>query len=127
MIYLNGIALPFAMHGLPVFGAFQRPESVKVWYGVRGAKIFAGRSTTREVKIRVAFTGYATEADFWESRRYFDTLREEGIAGVLVVDACVLPYCVLEEFKPEERPFRDGSGFHGWTQFGEISLRQIAR
>ena len=135
MIIHNGITFPHAFHHAPAFGAFDRPTSIKTWYGVRGAKIFAGRSTTRELTVRATLTRYLTQSAFWDIRTVLDNYKEVGLAGPLAIDRLVLPYCVFEGWYPEGEgggepfwsPTSDSLGSHGWTQFGVLKWIQIAR
>ncbi len=135
MIVHNGITLPIAFHHTPAFGAFDRPESIKTWYGVRGAKMYFGRSTVREITVRATITRFTSQAEFWNRRVLLDQYKEAGLAGRLVIDTLDVPYAVFQGWYPEGEnggepfwsPTSDSGGVHGWTQFGSLRWIQIAK
>ena len=126
MIVMNDYVFPFVIHGNPFYSHFERPLSVATWHGVIGAQIRAGRAKTREITIDVTLSDINTELLYNNIRRSLELKLDQGLYGELIVDATRFPKTLFMGYAPDAPHFWDGSGVHGWTQFGKLKFLNIA-
>ncbi len=120
MIIHDTTTIPVAVHGIPVWSPFQRPVSTKTWYGVAGALTLIGANTVRECVVEATMTNYPTLVNFENAVTVMVNAMDNALRGTLYIDGIPYPRCVFFGWEPAAPPFYDGSGQHGWTQFGRL-------
>lgn len=124
MIVHDTTTIPVAVHGLPLWSNWHRPTSVKTWYGVAGALTLVGANTLRECVVEGTLTNYPTLVNFENAQTVMVEATDNALKGTLNIDGIQYPRCLFLGWEPAAPPFWDGSGQHGWTQFGRLRWQQ---
>jgi hypothetical protein len=121
--YDYGWAAGNLFHRSIVAPRYDLQEQVQTWHGVTGAAVLFGGQTTRLLTLEVTFRGFATEALL---RTHVATVQSHIFdSGTLTVDGISWPQSAFLGFQPQDQPFLDASGVHGYVQSGQLTFRQI--
>ncbi len=117
----HGLVTPVAAHELPI--------AVAKFFGVNGeGHIVAGGQYGRELVCDIMFDGYASRAALQAALDLMDSYPRTPLTGTVVqtigADVKEEKHCTFIGFLPSRPPFLDGSGVHGWVQFGTLRWRQ---
>lgn len=124
MIIQGAFTYPVALNGTPLWSPWVRPVSLKTWYGVRGALSLVGALQTRDCTVEATLTNFATLALFETAHQYMVDQLDNVLTGTLSIDDILYPRCLFLGWEPSAPAFYDGSGLHGWTQFGRLKWQQ---
>jgi hypothetical protein len=117
---------PIANHEAPMCGAWQRPRSVRQWFGVIGTLNILGRLSHREISVGVTLSGFNTNGDLEAAVQLMANALDLGLTGTLVIDGVQYAKCVFLGWEPQDKPFYCGTGVNKWTQFGRLTWHQSA-
>ncbi len=105
-------------------GAWQRPRSVRSWFGVIGSLNILGRVTHREISVGATLSGFDTNLNLEAAVVIMKNAMDLGLNGDLVIDGVPYPMCLFLGWEPLDKPFYCGTGINKWTQFGRLSWHQ---
>ena len=117
--------MPVAVHGTPNWSPWARPVSIKTWFGVKGALTLVGANTVRECTTEVTLTNYASYQLMEYDIQVMVVYTDNALSGTLNFDGILYPKCLFLGYEQSAPAFYDGSGQHGWTQFGRLRWLQI--
>ncbi len=117
--------MPVAVHGTPQWGPWARPVAVKTWYGVKGALALVGANTTRDMSTDCTMTNYPLYELLEQDIQTMVIYTDNALSGTLNFDGILYPKCLFLGYEPGAPAFYDGSGEHGWTQFGRLRWLQM--
>ena len=130
MIFLDGYNYgtggtnPNGVHGDLVVPPYERHEYVQTFWGVIGAAVMYSQPTVRILTCDFTAQNFTDEIVL---RQHIAELQSHiSDNGTLIVNGTRWPLCAFLGFTPNGPPFKDGSGVHGWVQFGRLAFRQIA-
>jgi hypothetical protein len=124
VIVHQNISFNVANHGAPFCGPWQRPYSLKTWFGVTGSLAVPGRVTHRELSVDVILSGYQKNGLLEDDIGRMATWLNRGLTGLLIIDGVRYPNSTFMGFEASAPAFYCGSGVNYWTQFGKLSWLQ---
>jgi len=124
MIIQGSYTFPVALHGMPLWSPWMRPVSLKTWFGVRGALSLVGALQTRECTVEAVLTNFATVELMETAHQGMVDQLDNALQGTLSFDGILYPRCLFLAWAQIAPAFFDGSGLHGWTQFGRLTWEQ---
>ncbi len=124
MIYHNTFTVPVALHGSPLWGNWARPLSQKTWFGVKGALTLVGANQLRECTVEATLTNFELYDMLETATALMVAATDDALKGTLNIDGINYPKCLFLGWEPSAPAFYDGSGLHGWTQFGRLKWQQ---
>ena len=124
MIAWNNINFLVKNHGAPFCGPWNRPISLKTWFGVTGSLAVLGKVTHREITVEATLSGFRLNGQLEDAVEQMATLLNRGGNGLLVIDGVRYPKCTFMGWEASAPPFYCGTGVNFWTQFGKLSWLQ---
>lgn len=124
MIVHRNIEFGVANHGAPFCGPWQRPYSLKTWFGVTGSLAVLSRVTHREMSVEVTLSGYRKNGELEDAIGQLATLMNRGLTGLLVIDGVRYTNSTFLGYEASGPAFYCGTGVNYWTQFGKLSWLQ---
>lgn len=114
-------------HGAITAGPWDVAIARQRWWGVVGEYHLTGGLSSRTLTTWITLIGYASHSALQAG---IDTLMNyltENGSLVVVINANTTTYtnCTFEACTPQDSPFLDGSGVHGWQQTFQLQWRQI--
>lgn len=125
MIIQERFTFPVTYHGAPLWGPWARPISQKTWFGVKGSLSLVGALQTRECEVDATLTDHVSFFSLEVATEKMVNQLDEALKGTLNFGSSITyPRCLFLGWEPSAPAFYDGSGLHGWTQFGRLRWQQ---
>jgi len=116
--------LPVVYHSNVDAPPYQRELVVQRFWGVVGAQLLRSRIQIRELTVQVTLTDHDTLQSFYNAIALMDQQLDEEDTGTFFADGIEWEGCTFLGYLPRGDVFWDGSGEHGFTQFGEVKFLQ---